>query len=326
MRSWTILTSAKRTFLAFRPNGGKISHEYPTIHYYKTIPAHPNRIEGGLRLDGKVIKRCEQGRPLVSIITIVFNGEKTLEQTIQSVLYQTYDNIEYIIIDGGSTDSTLDIIRRYDDKIAYSLSEPDEGISDAFNKGISAATGEIIGIINADDWYNHNAVEIIVREYSQHGKCIFHGKLQYWTPDMKPYYVFSGNADKILIKGTINHPTVFVPRKIYEETGLFNTNFKNAMDYEWLIRAKLKGAKFYYIDKVISNMRLAGKSDKKWLNNYIEIFRARHLNGMNLVKNSLLFLNMVIVTVCRKIFEFVGLNFIVRIYRKHFSAAKKEVA
>ena len=205
------------------------------------------------------------------------------------------------------------------------MSEPDRGISDAFNKGIAVSTGEIIGIINADDWYNHNAVEIVVREYLQHGKRIYHAKLQYWTPDIKPYYVFSGNDKNILIKGTINHPSVFVPKKIYEEIGLFNTDFKNAMDYEWFIRAKLKGMKFYYIDKVISNMRLAGKSDKKWLNNYIEIFKARDLNGMNLVKNSLFFFNMVIVTVCRKVLEFVGLNFIVRIYRKHFSAAKKEV-
>lgn len=296
----------------------------PSIKNYHFNVPRRDCIKGGSRIHGEFLYKSEPNKPLVSIITIAFNSESTIEQTIQSVINQTYDNIEYIIIDGGSTDGTIDILRRYEDRIAYWISEPDKGIGDAFNKGIAASTGEMIGMINADDWYSVNAVELVVSEYLEKGKFIYHAKLQYWNSDMTPYYVFSGNHEKILKRGTINHPTVFVPKKIYEEIGLFNINFHNAVDYEWLIRAKLRGKKFCYIDHIVSNMRLAGTSDEKWLNNYTEIFRARNLHGIHYVKNLLLFLEMVTITLCRKLLEFIGFRGIVRFYRKHFSITKKE--
>ena len=117
--------------------------------------------EGGQSLIGKH-KRNIEGKPLVSIITIVRNGEKYLENAIKSVINQTYENIEYIIIDGRSTDGTLDIIATYNESIDYWISEADSGISDAFNKGVNLANGELIGIVNSDDWLESNAVEIIV--------------------------------------------------------------------------------------------------------------------------------------------------------------------
>jgi len=298
----------------------------PTIGKYRNLLPHPNRISGGLRLQGSHTQITEPGRPLVSIVSIVFNAESTLDQTIQSVLNQTYDNIEYIIIDGGSTDGTLDIIHKYNDKIAYWISEPDEGIGDAFNKGITTSTGDIIGMINADDWYDLNTVETIVNEYIRNGDYIYHAKLQYWDSVMKPYYIFSGDDSGLLKRGTINHPTVFVPRKIYETLGLFNTDFKNAMDYEWLIRAKLKGTPFYYIDKITANMRLDGTSDKKWMGNYIEIYKARKLHGIPFMKNVMLSIVMIVITLCRKSLEHLGLHGIVRIYRKLFSITKKDIS
>ena len=97
--------------------------------------------------------------PLISIITVSYNAVKTIEDTITSVLNQTYSNIEYIIIDGASTDGTLEVIKKYQDDISIIVSEPDKGIYDAMNKGIERANGELIGIINADDWYEANAVE-----------------------------------------------------------------------------------------------------------------------------------------------------------------------
>ena len=100
--------------------------------------------------------------PLVSIITVVLNGESHLEHTINSVLCQTYENLEYIIIDGGSSDGTQDIIRKYQDKIDYWISESDDGIYDAMNKGILQAKGELIGILNSDDWYELETVELMV--------------------------------------------------------------------------------------------------------------------------------------------------------------------
>src|SRR6478736_3483755 len=102
--------------------------------------------------------------PLITIITIVYNGEKHLEQTIRNVLDQNYDHLQYIIIDGGSTDQSVEIIKKYEKKLHYWISEKDKGISDAFNKGIAKATGEIIGIINADDWYESGALERVGRE------------------------------------------------------------------------------------------------------------------------------------------------------------------
>ena len=104
----------------------------------------------------------EQGL-LVSIITIVYNGEENIERAIQSVVGQTYKNIEYIVIDGGSTDNTVSIIEKYESKYAYLVSEKDSGIADAFNKGIKKASGNLIGILNSDDWYEPNAVAEIVK-------------------------------------------------------------------------------------------------------------------------------------------------------------------
>ncbi len=113
--------------------------------------------------------------PLISIITVVYNGEKYLKQAIESVINQTYKNIEYIIIDGGSTDNTLNIIKNYHQNISKWVSEPDNGLYDAMNKGIKLATGELIGMVNSDDWSELTAVEIIVNEYLKNdNKQIFH--------------------------------------------------------------------------------------------------------------------------------------------------------
>ena len=115
-------------------------------------------------------------QPLVSVITVVYNGEKYLEQTIQSVINQTYNNIEYIIIDGGSTDTTLDIIKKYKDYISYFISEPDNGLYDAMNKGIRRANGELIGMLNSDDWLNLDAISTVQNAYVKNpGTKILHG-------------------------------------------------------------------------------------------------------------------------------------------------------
>src|SRR5690349_11081866 len=127
-------------------------------------------------------------QPLVSIITIVYNGEKHLEQTIQSVLSQTYSNIEYIIIDGGSVDNSISIIKKYNNRLAYWISEKDSGISDAFNKGIAKARGEIIGLINADDWYETDAVEKVVALIGNHD--VAYGNVMYWKNGAKDMIVY----------------------------------------------------------------------------------------------------------------------------------------
>lgn len=130
------------------------------------------KLEGGLKIKGLFNKKTKKEKPLVSIVTPVYNGEKYLEDTIQSIIKQTYDNIEYIIIDGGSTDKTLDIIKKYEDKIAYWMSEQDRGMYDGINKGFKMATGEIFAWLNSDDKYYHSAVEIVVGIFNKYSKNI----------------------------------------------------------------------------------------------------------------------------------------------------------
>ncbi|HBH60782.1 MAG TPA: glycosyltransferase, partial [Nitrospiraceae bacterium] len=124
-------------------------------------------MEGGLRVNGEFHKKSYQEKPLISVITITLNTAHTLDTAIQSVLNQTYDNIEYIIIDGGSTDDTLKIIRKYEARIDYWVSEPDRGIYDAMNKGIVLATGELIGMLNAGDYYEKKGLAAAMAAYSK---------------------------------------------------------------------------------------------------------------------------------------------------------------
>jgi glycosyltransferase involved in cell wall biosynthesis len=295
----------------------------PQIRDYRERKPHPDRVELGLRINGQFSKQSSPSDPLVSIITIVRNGERTIEKTINSVLNQTYKNLEYVVIDGGSTDGTLNILKKYQDQIAYCLSEPDEGIGDAFNKGISFSTGELIGIINSDDWYCENAVETIVEKYRQFSELIYHGNNQRWNEQQEPDYIFTANDKKILNRMTINHPTVFVPRSVYEDIGLFRLDFEVAMDYEWLRRAKLYGKDFYYLNQVITNMSPGGISDAKWLKGYVENARARKLQGVNSLNCYFVLLVMLAVTFSRKGFEKVGLSRLVDFYKRHFSIVKK---
>ncbi|TVR02186.1 MAG: glycosyltransferase, partial [Desulfovibrionales bacterium] len=148
------------------------------------LPEGENRTgQGGLRTQG-LFKHSLPDKPLITVITVVLNGAKHLEETILSVLNQTYDNVEYIIIDGGSTDETLDIIRKYEHAIDYWVSEKDEGIYDAMNKGIKCATGEVVGIINADDYYHANSLESISKAFESSEKIIYFGRLLYIDTDL----------------------------------------------------------------------------------------------------------------------------------------------
>lgn len=210
-------------------------------------------------------------KPLVSIITVCYNSEKYIRDTIESVLNQTYDNIEYIIVDGESTDNTLDIIQDYEPKFngsMYWISEPDNGIYDAMNKGIDMANGEIIGIINSDDWYEKNAVEFVVNKYlitDLDDKFIFHGNMnKYDSEKNKLFTSFRNNKfieNKIEYGMPVNHPSVFVSEKIYKKIGNFNTKFKIAGDYDFIYRCYNHGIEFVYINKILCNMRLGGISD-----------------------------------------------------------------
>jgi glycosyltransferase involved in cell wall biosynthesis len=219
-------------------------------------------------------------QPLVSIVTIVRNGVITFERAMQSVLSQDYPRVEYIVVDGGSTDGTLDIIRSLEDRIAVWVSETDAGISDAFNKGIAFAHGDIVGILNSDDWYEPGAISSAVHALAESGADIAYGKLQYWQNERRTYLVTSDAS--LLDRGmTIGHPTVFVRRACYERLGLFRLDFRQAMDYEWLLRAKTSGARFCFVDLCLANMQGGGVGDRRWRQSQSEVARARAVHLPN---------------------------------------------
>ena len=204
--------------------------------------------------------------PLVSIITVVFNGSKTLEQTIQSVLNQSYNNIEYIIIDGGSTDGTLDIIKKYENKITFWISEKDNGLYHAMNKGISYSKGEIIGIINSDDWYETNAIEMIVETFNNNpDKKIFHGdRFDIDSNNQKRLYRYNKSKLKFLIFSmTYNHPSMFIHKDVYLDFK-YNDKFRSISDYEFTLKVYLNDKNvFCYIPTPYVNYRLDGISAKQ---------------------------------------------------------------
>lgn len=212
-------------------------------------------------------------KPLFSIITICYNSEKTIERTIKSVLAQTFTGFEYIIVDGVSKDSTLDIVNRYKtnfgDKLRV-LSEPDKGIYDAMNKGIRLATGNIIGIVNSDDWLAADALQIIYNEYVKYnssntiiytGGINFHGKdgvVKQLMPDIKR---FEKKAKTYQMAG-IRHPATFVPKHIYDEVGLFDSDMRILADTDFILRCYYEGYTILPINDVLSNMADGGISNQ----------------------------------------------------------------
>ena len=218
--------------------------------------------------------------PKVSIITVVYNGAAHLEQTIQSVLKQSYDNMEYIIIDGGSTDGTLDLVKQYADDIAYWVSEPDGGIYDAMNKGIAKATGEIVGLINADDWYEEDAIEKVLQAFEKTEADVLHGGM-FIVKEKGEGFVKSVTEDLgILSKGMLlNHPTVFAKRSLYEQHGGFDTSYRIVADWEMMMRWKSQGVKFTALDETLANFRMGGVSSEHLKRSFEEKHRVRQTYG-----------------------------------------------
>ena len=200
-------------------------------------------------------------KPKISVITITYNSKVTLEETIKSVVGQDYENKEYIIIDGASTDGTLDIIAKYREHIAVVVSEKDNGISDAFNKGIAHATGDVIGIINSDDLLLPGALSTVAKHYAQ-DIDVYSGNVQIWNYDTGEYYMripdmqFHGFGQEFKSA----HPSRFIARKAYEKYGVYSVDLHYKMDVDLLVRFLKKGAKFVHIDEALTKFRVGGAS------------------------------------------------------------------
>ena len=224
----------------------------------------------------------------VTIITVCYNSEATIENTIKSVVSQTYKEIEYIIIDGNSNDSTLSIINEYSNTIAKVVSEPDDGIYDAMNKGIALATGDIIGILNSDDrYYNKEVIYNIVREFKQTESDMVFADLMFVNSRnriLRYYSAKNFRPNKLKFGIMPPHPTLFVRRSVYEAYGSYRLDFKIAADYEIFVRFLLVHKLSYtYMNKCIIKMMAGGVStnnldSKKIINQ--ETIKALRVNGI----------------------------------------------
>lgn len=194
---------------------------------------------------------------------MVYNASKTIEQTILSVLNQTYPNIEYIIIDGDSTDDTVNIIHKYLDKIAIFISEKDDGLYDAMNKGIKLASGEIIGILNSDDTYTKNAVSIIVDNFKDQSKDILYGNAMFVDDTSEIGLYDCSDIEQLWYRMAIPHPATFVRKAVYDKYGLFDTQYPISADYDLMLRLYSEGARFGHIDETLTYFRVGGLSAVK---------------------------------------------------------------
>ncbi len=208
-----------------------------------------------------------------SIITIAYNSGKTIERTIKSILSQTYSEYEYIIVDGASKDNTIDIVKRYEpmfDGKMHWISEPDKGIYNAMNKGISMAKGDMVGIVNSDDWLDPDSLENVKQcaetnnanlydAYIVTGQMLFHysnGTSVVFKTNKQSYEKYSRNY-----RMGLNHPATFVSKKVYDTIGVFDENFKLYADADLMVRCYQARVPVYFIEKVLSNMADGGASN-----------------------------------------------------------------
>ena len=224
--------------------------------------------------------------PLVSIITACYNAAGSLEAAIRSVRAQTYPNIEHIVIDGGSSDGTAEIIRRHADGLAYWVSERDKGIADAWNKGLSKASGRIIGTLNADDVYDPQAVASAVAALERGGRCVVYGTTRYFDKDpSRTVAVGDLLFDPSVLEFGFGfmHTTCFVPKAVYDEVGGFDTRYRIAIDTDFLLRCHYRGIPFQK-SGVVTHMRTGGLSQRRRTQAYLEYLGQLHRLGYPRIK------------------------------------------
>jgi glycosyltransferase involved in cell wall biosynthesis len=227
----------------------------------------------------------------ISIITVCLNSAATMRDAIESVLSQTYEDVEYIVVDGGSTDRTMSIVREYEGRIAKIVSEPDKGIYDAMNKGIRLATGDVVGILNSDDFFEDPRVlqDVAASFKSQSATDVVFGDVVFVRPgDLSEVVRFYGASHfepwKLRFGWMPPHPATFIRRRVYEKAGLYETSYKIAADYEMFVRLLLvRKVTFARINRVLVRMRSGGTSTagvRSSIQLNTEIVRACKENGI----------------------------------------------
>ncbi|WP_161887659.1 glycosyltransferase family 2 protein [Pontibacter russatus] len=226
----------------------------------------------------------------ISIITIVYNNRETIADAIESVLAQTYPDIEYIVVDGQSTDGTVELVQSYGDRISKFISEKDAGLYDAINKGIRLATGDVVGLLHSDDLFeSRDAIKAVAAAFRNNGTESIYADLVYVSRQDAGKVIRNWKSgiykkNNFLYGWMPPHPTFYVKREVYERLGLYNTKFRSAADYELMLRYLYKeGISTAYVPEVLVRMRVGGKSNvtlaNRWRANQ-EDFRAWQVNGL----------------------------------------------
>lgn len=225
----------------------------------------------------------------ISIITVVWNNARTIKDAIGSVLGQTYKNIEYIIVDGASTDGTVEIVQSYGEKISKFISEPDRGLYDAMNKGIALATGDVVGILNSDDFYiDEHVIEKVVKEFEEKGVDSVYADLVFVKPEniekvVRYYDSSTCTPENFQYALYPAHPTFFVKRWVYEKYGVFKTGYKIGADFDIIAKfLYTQKISYSYLQEPLIKMRLGGVStsfSSIWINS-LEQLRVCKENGI----------------------------------------------
>jgi len=220
--------------------------------------------------------------PTLSIITVTYNCAEALEPTLSSVLSQRMPGLEYIVIDGGSTDGTQVVIESVSDRLAYWCSEQDDGIADAFNKGIARATGSLIGLLNAGDQYTPGSLQAVAEAHRNHPDHVLHGDAM-WYEGPKQTHLKPRRWPRwsVYLDMPFLHPTCFVPRQVYDRVGVFEEHYRYAMDYEWALRALRSGVVFDYLPRVLTRYQAGGAAITHAGEAYREVCHAQRAHGIN---------------------------------------------
>ena len=212
----------------------------------------------------------------ISVVTVCYNSAKTLEQTIRSVIGQKYKNLEYIIIDGGSTDGTLEIIKKYEPYISYWVSEPDKGAYDAMNKGIQAASGKLVSCLNSDDWYFDGVLQRVADTYAETQADLLHGDMCVVDEQGKVLKLLSSKnpqLDRMLYETVIYHPCCFIRTNILKQRPL-DIKYPICADEDLFIDLYLKNYKFAYLGEGgITHFRMGGRSSTSSIETPKEYYR-----------------------------------------------------